>query len=63
MLLRVEVLSDGRVGEIEIRRSSGYKVLDRSAIDAVKKWRFTPGMKGGEAISLWVNIPIKFQLR
>lgn len=63
VLLRVEVLSDGRVGQIEIRRSSGYKVLDRSAIDAVKKWRFSPGMKGEEAISLWVNIPIKFQLR
>ncbi len=63
VLLRVEVLSNGRVGEIEVRRSSGHEVLDRSAIAAVKQWRFVPAKKGETPIPVWVNIPITFQLR
>jgi len=58
----VEVLSNGRVGQIEVRRSSGYDVLDQSAFAAVKQWRFIPAMKGDEAIPFWVNIPIRFRL-
>jgi len=63
VLLRVEVLSNGRVREIEVRRSSGHEVLDRSAIAAVKQWRFVPAKKGETPIPVWVNIPITFQLR
>ena len=62
VLLRVEVLSNGRVGQIEVRRSSGYDVLDQSAFAAVKQWRFIPAMKGDAAIPFWVNIPIRFRL-
>jgi len=63
VLLRVEVLSNGRVREIEVRRSSGYEVLDRSAITAVKQWRFVPAKKGETPVPVWVNIPVTFQLR
>ena len=63
VILRVEVLSNGRVGQIEVRRSSGYESLDRSALTTVKQWRFMPAKKGDIAIPLWVNIPIKFQLQ
>lgn len=63
VLLRVEVLADGRVGEIEVKRSSGHEVLDRSAVTAVKQWKFFPARRGETPISTWVNIPIAFQLR
>jgi len=63
VILRVEVLSNGRVGQIEVRRSSGYESLDRSALTTVKQWRFIPAKKSDIAIPLWVNIPIKFQLQ
>ena len=62
-MLRVEVLSNGRVGEIEVRRSSGHVVLDRSAVAAVKQWKFVPAKKGETQVSVWVNIPVTFQLR
>jgi len=61
--LKVEVLPDGRVGEIELKESSGYDVLDQSALDTVKKWRFIPAMKGKTPISCWVIVPITFQLK
>jgi len=63
VVLRVEVLSNGRVGQIEIKKSSGYEVLDRSALTAVKQWRFIPANEGNGFIPCWVNIPIKFQLQ
>jgi protein TonB len=63
VVLRVELLINGRVGQIEIKKSSGYELLDHSALAAVKQWRFIPAKKDDVAIPLWVNIPIKFQLQ
>jgi TonB family protein len=63
VILRVEVLQNGRVGQIDVKKSSGYELLDRSALATVKKWRFVPAQKGEKTIPLWVNIPVKFQLQ
>jgi protein TonB len=58
----VEVLSDGGVGQIEIRKSSGYDVLDQSALTTVKQWKFIPARNGDVPVAFWINIPIKFRL-
>ena len=63
VLLTVEVLANGKVGQIEVKKSSGYEILDHSALSTVKQWRFVPAKKGEETISMWVNIPIKFKLQ
>ena len=63
VVLKVEVLSNGLVGQVEVKKSSGHEVLDRSALSAVKHWKFFPAKRGESAISFWVNIPIKFQLQ
>jgi protein TonB len=63
VVLKVEVLSNGLVGEVEVKQSSGHEILDRSALSAVKRWKFFPAKRGENAISFWVNIPIKFQLQ
>jgi protein TonB len=63
VILKVEVLSDGRVGQVEVKRSSGHEILDCSALTAVKQWKFLPAKRGRNTIPLWVNIPIKFQLQ
>jgi TonB family protein len=62
VMLTVEVLPNGRVGEVQVDKSSGYETLDHSALEAVKKWKFIPAKKEGVAIPCWVCIPIKFQL-
>ncbi|MER3447592.1 MAG: hypothetical protein C4291_12500 [Candidatus Dadabacteria bacterium] len=62
VLLRVFVLENGRVGKIELEKSSGYGILDKSAIDAVKDWVFIPGKRNGVPISSWVTVPIRFEL-
>jgi len=63
VVLKVEVLSNGLVGQVEVKKSSGHEILDRSALSAVKQWKFFPAKRGETTISSWVNIPIKFQLQ
>ena len=61
-LLRAEVLSNGRVGRLEIEKSSGYARLDEVALRTVRNWRFKPALKGREAVACWVHIPVRFSL-
>lgn len=62
VLLRVLVLENGKVGEIEVKSPSGHSVLDKSALKAVSDWTFIPGKKAGQSIQSWVEVPIKYQL-
>ncbi len=63
VILKVQVLSNGGVGSIEIGRSSGYELLDQSALEAVKKWRFTPAKEGEDSVPSWVKVPVRFRLQ
>jgi len=61
--LRVFVLKDGSVGQAAVLRSSGFRILDDSALRTVRAaWRFLPARRDGIAIESWVEIPIKFVL-
>jgi protein TonB len=62
VLLEVLVTEEGRVGELSVARSSGYKMLDRAALRAVRDWRFEPGTRGGRPMAMAVRIPVRFRL-
>ena len=62
-MLMVEVLENGRAGEISIENSSGYELLDDAAIKGVRRWRFVPAKNGGRAVRARVRIPVEFNLR
>ena len=62
VLVFAEILPNGHVGEVKIRKSSGYAVLDQSAIQAVKPWKFEPAKKSGDPFTAWIELPIKFIL-
>jgi protein TonB len=62
VLVAAEILPDGRVGNMKIRKSSGYAILDQSAVEAVKPWKFEPARKQGKPFVIWVELPIKFVL-
>lgn len=48
--------------EIRVTRALGLG-LDEKAIEAVRQWRFTPGMKEGQAVSVRATIAVQFRLR
>jgi protein TonB len=63
VLLTVLVNIEGKVSELKIKNPSGHHSLDRSAIETVKNWLFLPASEGDRPVSMWVDIPIVFQLR
>jgi protein TonB len=63
VMLRVQVSPEGTATSIEVETSSGHEMLDESAIDAVKKWKFIPAKKGETAVASAVIVPIVFSLR
>jgi protein TonB len=63
VMLDVLVGSDGMVRDLRLAGSSGYPVLDRSAMAQVRTWRFEPARKGEQPIPMWVKIPVRFELR
>ncbi|MCX6707453.1 MAG: energy transducer TonB [Candidatus Woesearchaeota archaeon] len=62
VLVNAEILPDGRVGNTAISKSSGYTILDKSAMEAVKLWKFEPAKKAGKPFAIRVKLPIKFVL-
>ena len=40
----------------------GYPEFAATALHAAREWRFTPGMRDGQAVAAWVRCPVKFQL-
>jgi len=62
-LLEVQVDSRGRVGELRVVQSSGYEVLDRAALTAVRDWLFEPGRRRDVRVDMWVRVPVRFQLQ
>jgi periplasmic protein TonB len=58
------VMPDGSVGNVHITRSLDPTFgLDQEAIKAVKRWRFIPGTRRGEAVPVLVEIELTFTLR
>ena len=62
VVLRVRVLANGSPDSVEVRTSSGRRMLDTAAVAAVKRWTFVPAKRGDEAVDGWVNVPIDFKL-
>ena len=60
--LLVMVDKHGRVVTVDIHKSSGFKLLDRSAVKTVKNWRFSPAKSGNKPVDSEVVVPVKFNL-
>ncbi len=62
VMLKVLVSREGNPLKIDIAKSSGYDLFDKTAVDAVKKWRFIPARQGDSPIEEWVQVPIAFHM-
>jgi len=61
VLLLVHINEDGKVTDVYIRKSSGYPVLDSSAIALAKTSQFSPGLIGGVPEEILMTWPIVYR--
>jgi protein TonB len=61
VVLAIVVDSSGHPRNIRVARSLGMG-LDEKAVEAVQKWKFTPGMRDGVPVAVQVNIEVSFKL-
>src|SRR5579872_3117814 len=59
--LYVEVDPSGKAVNIRVLHSLGLG-LDEKAIEAVKQWKFKPGMKDGKPVTVAASIEVNFRL-
>lgn len=62
VLLLVEVDSQGKPSKVSLKKSSGFKSLDRSALKAIKAWQFVPAKRFGVPTQSQIQIPVVFRL-
>lgn len=62
VLLMVEVSAKGYPTAVTVKKSSGYRLLDKAALKAVRAWRFAPAKRGSLPIAASVEVPIRFTL-
>ena len=60
--LEIVVRSDGSVGDVTLTRGLGAG-LDQRAIDAVRRWRFSPATRHGVPVDVIVQVSVEFRLR
>ena len=61
VLVRVEVDVNGAPAGVALVQRSGSRDLDRAAMEAVRKWRFMPAQRDGQAVASSLVIPIDFK--
>ena len=63
VLLRVRVDETGKPIAVEVEKSSGHRLLDRTARDHVlKRWRFQPALLQGRPVQAWALVPLNFRI-
>jgi TonB family protein len=60
-LLLVDVDASGHVTGTKVIRSLGLG-LDEKAVEAVRQWRFRPGMKDGKPVAVQAEVEVNFRL-
>lgn len=63
VFLSVLVGVDGSVQDVSVSRSSGFTRLDKAALDAVRRWRWSPLVRGGAAVMVRGIVDIPFVLQ
>ncbi|MEL0628503.1 energy transducer TonB [Psychromonas aquatilis] len=52
----------GKLDKIVLKNSSGARDLDKAALKAIKRWKFSPHRINGQSVAHRLYVPIKFEL-
>jgi protein TonB len=63
VILEAVIYKDGTVGNVKVLRSPGANLgFERSAMEAVTRWRFRPAMLDGRAVDTYFTVVVEFVL-
>lgn len=60
VVLQIVVREDGSVTDVKVLRSIAQ--LDQAAIDSVSQWKYTPAVKDGKPVAVYVTVLVNFHL-
>jgi protein TonB len=52
---------NGRVDDPRVETSSRPE-FEKPALEAIRKWRFSPGMKDGQPVRTYIRMPVRFRV-
>jgi protein TonB len=61
-IVRIKVSAKGLSEGVQVLRSSGFDLLDKSAVNALKRWRFTPSKNGNTPVASSVVISVIYEI-
>jgi TonB family protein len=61
-MLWIEVGPDGLAHNIKVVRTLGFG-LDQKAVEALSRWRFSPGAKSGQPVTVEAMVEVNFRLK
>jgi protein TonB len=61
VILEAVIAEDGSVQDVRVLRSK--PLLDDAAVDAVRQWRFTPTLLGGQPVPVVMTVTVSFSLK
>jgi len=61
-ILRLFVNQQGAVDTVQVERESGYEAFDTAAVRGARELRFEPALRGEAPVSVWVLLPVRFDL-
>lgn len=61
-ILRLFVTPQGGVDTVQVEQGSGYEAFDSAAVLGARELRFQPAMRGTDSVSVWVLLPVRFDL-
>ena len=61
MWVKILVDTAGRPAQVEILKSEN-EYFDQASITAARQWVFSPALKDGRPVAVWITLPFKFKL-
>jgi TonB family protein len=61
VILEAVIDTDGSVIDVKVLRS--IPLLDKSAIEAVRRWKYRPALQQGRPVKVFFTVVVEFNLR
>lgn len=62
VLIKALIDKTGKVVKAKVGKSSGSILLDKSAVEAAYKYKYSPGMQDDKPVACWVSYKVTFKL-